>query len=254
MIVQEADVVFASGAGDRRVSVVIPSYNYQNYIIETLETIVSQSYRDIAIVVVDDRSSDDSVNVIHRWMEGLDTDLSLFLLSNRENGGLGLTRNTGVNYSQSEFCFFLDSDNHLYKHCIRKHVDALDAGPEHAAAYSLIEVFDAETGIMGSNVFSRDRLKYGNYIDAMSMVRRDVLVDMAGYRPANGWEDYDLWLRLCAREQKAIQIPEILSRYRVHAKSMLRTQTNVVDKLRVVYDTMYEWHPWLELNPLPEAI
>lgn len=252
MITQDADIVFGQGEKARSVSVVVPLYNYQDFIEQTLDTVAAQTIDDVCLIVVNDASKDNSLAVAKAWLERTALgSKSAFLLNHKANAGLSVTRNSGIAFTESEFCFFLDSDNLLYPTCLEKHARALSSRPDASAAYSSIEVFDAESGLMGTNVFSRDRLKYGNYIDAMAMVRRDFLIEVDGYRQIkHGWEDYDLWLRICEHDSLALHIPEVLSRYRVHGTSMLRTQTNVRENLRELYAQMNSLHPWLELNAI----
>ena len=72
-------------------------------------------------------------------------------------------------------------------------------------------MIDGDRGIMGTEVFHRGRLKYGNHIDAMALIRRDFLLKVGGYHDIKfGWEDFDLWLRMCETNEYLVQIPEIL--------------------------------------------
>ena len=98
-------------------------------------------------------------------------------------------------------------------------------------------------------MFDRAALRHGNFIDAMAMVRRSVLLELGGFAHIeHGWEDYDFWLRLCESGQVAIHLPEILSRYREHAASMLRTNTNLPNHIARLHAEMKRRHPWLELH------
>ena len=250
MIVQESEIFFDQGCDWSEVCVVIPLHNYEDYIIETLNSILLQSIPDLSLVVVDDYSTDGSNVVVGHWMKQFASRFRrCVLLRNRQNAKLAITRNTGADFSKSELLFFVDADNLLYPSCLQRHQDVLHASPDAKAAYSLIEVFDADAGIMGAGVFSKSRFKYGNHIDAMAMLRRNFLLSISGYRDIKfGWEDYDLWLRMCEHDEFAIQIPQILSRYRVHRKSMLRTVTNVNNNHIKLRDHMMALHPWLELT------
>ncbi len=252
---QPTTTVFQRGDPARAVSVVVPMYNYAKLVPETLDSVAAQSFTDLALIVVDDASTDNSCAVVLDWMERRSgSDLSLLLLSHHDNVKLARTRNSGIANARSQHCFFLDADNLLFPRCIERHVAALDAKPDHAGAYSLIEEFGSDSGIIGSNVFNRDTLKRGNYIDAMAMLRRQTLEDIGGYRDIeHGWEDYDLWLRLVEAGEKLVHIPQILSRYRNHDSSMLRVQTNVDENIRALWRNMQTLHPWLELEePRPQ--
>lgn len=249
MKVQQADVIFQRGDLNRKVSVIVPLHNYATLIEQTLDSVASQTFEDVALIVVDDASTDDSRAVTERWMRALDVPhLSLLLLANTANARLSITRNTGIDRAQSEYCFFLDADNLLLPRCIQKHVRALDARRDCAGAYSIIAEFGGGSGLVGSNVFTRERLTSGNYIDAMVMLRRAALIELGGFEPIkHGWEDYELWLRMCERDERLLLIPEVLSRYRHHQNSMLRQQTNVGQNIIELHRTIEDLHPWVRL-------
>jgi len=98
-------------------------------------------------------------------------------------------------------------------------------------------------------VFHRGRFKHGNHIDAMALIRRDFLLKAEGYHDIQyGWEDFDLWLRMCEAGEFLVQIPEILGRYRVHQQSMLRTTTNVGKNHIALRENITALHPWLQLD------
>lgn len=250
MITGEAELVSFVGSSSRSVSVIVPVYNYASLVTDALNSVLCQTYDDLCLIIIDDFSRDSSLTVVKDWLEEAEVgQKSAYVLRHRCNAGLSATRNTGTLFSGSELCFFLDADNELYPPCIEKHCAALLENPSAAAAYSLIETFGLRAALVGCNVFNKERLRYGNYIDAMAMVRREYLLSVGGYYPMKyGWEDYDLWLRMCEGGAHAIQIPEILSRYRVHESSMLRTQTNVEQNMRELCDAMHARHPWLELE------
>jgi glycosyltransferase involved in cell wall biosynthesis len=250
MITREARELFVHNISRQTVSVIIPLYNYEAYILETLNSVLAQSYRDLAVIVVDDGSADRSAQLVENWMRAnCDSGIGLGLWQHASNAKLAVTRNTGTHLSASDYCFFLDADNMIYPRCIEKHVEALEKRPDAAAAYGLIEVFGGRSGIMSAGVFEREALSHGNFIDAMAMIRRSVLINLGGFQHIDhGWEDYDFWLRLCESGQKAIHIPEILSRYRQHAASMLRTDTNLPDHIRKLHAEMRRRHPWLDLH------
>lgn len=256
MKVQSVRTIFQRGDLNRRVTIIVPLHNYANLIEETLASVAAQTFDDLALIVVDDASTDDSRTVAEQWMRDVDApNLALVLLANESNAGLSITRNTGIGHSRSEYCFFLDADNLLLPRCIEKHVRALDARADCIGAYSIIEEFGGKSSMIGANVFSRDRLKHGNYIDAMVMLRRDAFEKMEGFHPIrHGWEDYELWLRMCEEGERLLHLPQVLSRYRNHSRSMLRQQTNVAQNILDLHRNIERLHPWVQLDaPRPQS-
>lgn len=250
MITQETDPIFKRGALNNNVSIIVPLYNYAHHVVETLDSVAVQSTKDITLIVVDDCSTDNSVDTVHQWMQRQPKNrMGMMLARNRSNAKLSITRNTGIDLSRSNYCFMLDADNILYPRCIEKHVAALVARPDADAAYSLLEVFEGQADVIGAGVFTKDGLKHGNFIDAMAMFRRSMLLAMEGYENIRyGWEDYDLWLRMVKEDKIALHIPEILARYRQHNSSMLRTETNINKNIQLLHETMKKRHEWLDLH------
>ena len=240
--------VFEAGRGTPTVTVIIPLYIYGHYVSGALQSVLSQTLEPVGLIVIDDASRDDSCSVAANWAaEHAECFQSIRILKHRENQGLSRTRNTGIALTESPFLFFLDADNEIYPRCLEVHLEAI-SGSDAAFAYSILEEFDAETGLIGTEVFARDHLKLGNYIDAMACIRREILVKLGGYRVLeHGWEDYDLWIRMCELGLTGLHIPEVLGRYRVHAQSMLRTNTNRRDAQVKLIDQLSADYKWLEL-------
>jgi len=265
MITQAAETVFEHSTGFRsktgghQVAVVIALYNYARYIEETLDSVAAQTMRDVTVVVVNDCSTDNSLEVAEKWMHrNRDCGMGLLLLSHEQNAGASIARNTGIASTGSvdgtgepEFCFLLDADNLLYPRCIEKHVAALNARPDAAAAYSLIEVFEGDRDLFGAGVFTKEGLIHGNFIDLMALYRRSALTGLSGFEKIrHGWEDYDLWLRMLESGQTALHIPEITSRYRHHRASITRTEQHPANA-GYLHAEITRRHPWLDLRGPP---
>lgn len=89
-------------------SVIIPLYNKEKYIKKTLETVFRQTFTDFELIVVNDGSSDDSLQVVSQF------DDKRIVLLNKENGGVSSARNVGISSSKGEWICFLDADDELY--------------------------------------------------------------------------------------------------------------------------------------------
>lgn len=253
MITREFDDIFSSGEGFPRVSVVIPLYNYGHMIRETLDCLKDQEFKDFALVIVNDKSTDNSLEVARQWCEeNVGHFTRIRLISNQENGGLSVARNTGISATTSDYIFFLDADNLIYPRCLARLVEALDRSPA-AFAFSMLEVFGGRKGVIGTRIFDIDLLAIENYIDAMAMIRRSALIAIDGYRVMKfGWEDYELWLRLAEGGMTGIQVPELLGRYRSHSTSMSNTTTATNNE--AVKRQIKELHPWVQVFGVPDFL
>ena len=97
------------------VSVVIPVYNSEKYLEECLNSIISQTYQNIEIIVIDDGSSDNSVRVVESYLPKVS-------LIKQKNLGVSAARNRGIEASKGELLVFLDSDDWLSNDIIEQHV------------------------------------------------------------------------------------------------------------------------------------
>ena len=236
-----------------KVTVCISLYNYQNYIEETLESVRQQTLADIDLIVVEDRSTDNSLAVAKDWVTAhAERFNTVHLVQHEQNQGLSAARNTAVSISRTASLFILDADNLLYPRCVERCLAALNADSQAAVAYPIIEKFGEEQGLVSNVVWTRDRFKQRNCIDAMSLIRRQALLDVGGYSVLNavgrlGWEDYQLWCKFIDRDLYGVPVSEILARYRTHKTSMLNSVSNQRDNIEQLHKEMMQHHPWLEL-------
>ena len=93
-----------------KVSVIVPVYNVENYIEKCIDSLVKQTLKDIEIIIVNDGSKDNSVNIVKKFIE-IYPDKILYL--EKENGGLSDARNYGITYAKGEYIAFLDSDDYV---------------------------------------------------------------------------------------------------------------------------------------------
>jgi glycosyltransferase involved in cell wall biosynthesis len=176
------------------------------------------------------------------WMARHD-DIPLLLLRHPVNRGLAAARNAALSMARGEFCFVLDADNEVYPHCLSRLLEALDTAPLAAFAYGSLESFSGtETvGLMNTLPWEPRRLRVGNYIDAMAMMRTAVIRDeLNGYpqdRRLHGWEDFALWCAVATAGHRAVRVPEILARYRIAKHSMLSlTNISATDAFSVIIE------------------
>lgn len=232
------------------ISVVVPLYNYEKYVVEALDSIKNQTFRELDLVIVDDCSRDESVRIARQWLEKHGCRFNrATLLQNDRNSGLGRSRNTGVGFAETEFYFPLDPDNILLPECLEECFNLLEASGA-AFAYPTIQEFGDNHGTRGHSEYNPAFLQNGNYIGAMALVRRACWVAVGGYCPMDppGWEDYEFWCKLAELGFYGVSLARVAALYRVHQASMLKTATDVNQKKRMVVDDILARHPWLELK------
>jgi glycosyltransferase involved in cell wall biosynthesis len=249
---EAAEVLFAADQlREAEVTVTIASYNYSAFVIEALESVRLQTLDPLDLVVVDDVSPDDSVDVILQWVQVHAHRFNrVTVLRHRANAGLGASRNSGFNAAETPFVLPLDSDNRLRPNCCAALLSVL-RGSRAAYAYPQLQQFGALEKITGGELYEPRRLVGGNYIDAMALVAKWAWAAGGGYyqdRAALGWEDYDLWCSLAELGQWGIPVTEVLAEYRVHAGSMVNAITETAQTKRRVVETVEARHNWLQIT------
>ncbi len=204
------------------VSVVIPVYNGEKKIQETIDSILNQTFSDFEIVVINDGSIDSTIEIIEKVS---DSRLRLFSYSNT---GLAASRNRGLAQASGEFISFIDADDLWTADKLEAQLRALREYPQAAVAYSWTDYINESSQFLHSgrritatgDVY--EKLLVMNFLENGSnpLIRRQALTAVGGFDESlPAAEDWDLWLRLAARYQfVAVQSAQVL--YRVSANSM----------------------------------
>jgi len=124
---------------DFKISVVIPIFNRQDLIIETLDSIERQSLRPFEVIVVDDQSTDNSASVVNHY--AATSKLTINLIKNKRRKGMCGALNTGIEYAQGEYIAFQDSDDLWTTTHLQQLLSAIDIYSQASIAFSKIEIF-----------------------------------------------------------------------------------------------------------------
>lgn len=231
------------------VTVIITCYKYGVVGIEALNSLLMQTEKYFDVILIDDHSPDNSLELLKPWFEQHAEHPNfrrLLLVRHVVNQGLSKARNTAISIAQTPYIFILDADNLLYPRALNVLRNAMDVSGADMA-YSLIEVFDGRSDIVGNSVWIPEKFAKGNYIDAMAMIKAQVVKNLAGYRVMPnkfGWEDYDFWCKLVDHGLRGCHVPQILCRYRAHAQSMVNTETKdfLINKMKFAKEDFEKHH------------
>jgi glycosyltransferase involved in cell wall biosynthesis len=230
------------------ITVAVSLFNYARFVGECLDSIARQTHSCLELIVVDDYSEkDESVAVARCWMEQNSNRFDrISLLRHTRNQGLAEARNTAFEYARTDPVFVIDADNQIYPRALGRLFGAIEHR-EFDAAYTQIELFGDQSGLGYADIWSKGFFRPGNYVDAMALISRRSWRQVGGYTHIEGgWEDFDFWCKFVDRGMRALYVPEILCRYRVHGSSMLRTDTVAATAKLKIELTMR--HPWLHLR------
>jgi len=212
-----------------KVSVLIPSYNQERVIEQTVLSALTQDYDNLEVIVSDDASLDRTPQLLKELQEQYPGRLKVFL----HQTNLGVTRNhtLGLLECGGDFIAFQDGDDLFLPGKIRKQVQFMQEHSECTICSHDVDVFDSETGktlYLWSQRFGqragriRELVRYGNYLSSVSvMVRRSHLPEYGYDDRIRIGSDWLLWLEVLGRGKGRIcYLNEVLARYRRHADNL----------------------------------
>jgi glycosyltransferase involved in cell wall biosynthesis len=198
------------------VTVVLPVHNGEATIGETVASVLSQTFRDLLLIVVDDGSTDGTQSALEI------VDDSRLLVISTPHSGSAASRNRGVDYVASDFVAFIDADDVWLPTKLEAQCAALERMPQAAVAYCWTDYVEADGSFLcpdGRPVFEGwvyEPLLTHNFIDCGSniLVRRQALLEVGGFdETLPVLEDWELHLRLAA-QAPFVCVPEALVHYR----------------------------------------
>lgn len=193
------------------VSIVIPAYNAEKTVIETLESVVNQTYKNIEVIVVDDGSSDNTFNVIKEFAKAYG---NMKVLS-KNNEGLPATRNYGFQYVTGEYLVFLDADDLLDASYVSSCVEQYHNNSQLDIVYTQTQLFERETGLMESWDYSKESILWTNCFTATAMMKSENLKAIGLYDTNLKFaEDWEMWIRMTAHFDNVYKINKPLFYYR----------------------------------------
>lgn len=201
------------------VTVVIPAYNAAQYLSQAIESVLSQTFADFEVLVINDGSTDNTAEVAHLYSKH-DNRLRYFL---QENQGVSIARNKGIELAKGELIAFLDADDQWLPNKLETHVRHFDSSPDLGISFGRVEFMLSDgkpTGVISRSRLSKiepKHLYYENLIvnPSNAVIRRKVF-EQVGYfnQDLMTMEDLELFLRIVCNGWKVEGIDLILMRYR----------------------------------------
>lgn len=210
------------------ISVIMPAYNAEKYIAESIDTVVNQTYQNWELIVINDGSADNTEAIAHRYAL---TDKRIKLI-NQENKKLSAARNTGIAAARGEWVAFLDADDLWVADKLEKQVNIINTTPNAGLIFSDGYIFndgDMNTDFpygaavgqySGTEMYKL--LYQGNYVPILSVLVKKTHLDKAGTQDEQfvACQDWDLWLRMAVSNVLFYGMPDRLFYYRRHSLNM----------------------------------
>lgn len=217
------------------VSVIVPMYNAAAYIVEALESVLESTYRPIEVVVVDDGSTDDSLEVAKAYAKGHKE----IRVMTQANAGVSAARNHAIRDAKGEYILPLDADDKIGRTYIEHAVEAMKDTVRIVGCRA--EYFGGKTGEWRLPAFSHELLARKNMIHVNSLFRKEDWQRVGGFCEKDIYrEDWDFWLSLMELGGEYVRLDEIGLYYRVQAGSR-RTKAKL--QKRAIVDAINQRHP-----------
>ena len=198
------------------VSIIIPCYNHGEYIAETLDSVLGQTYNNWEAIILNDGSTDNSAEIAELYTKK-DNRITLV---NLPNGGVAKARNYGISIANGEFILPLDSDDIIEPTYIEKAIDVFNEHPDVKVVYCQWEYFGITTKTPPLQYVSYKKQLLYNAIFCSALFRKEDAVAIGGYdEKLIGYEDWEFFIRLLDEDSIVYQIPERLFKYRIKAVS-----------------------------------
>lgn len=216
------------------VSIIVPCYNQAQYLSETLDSVLAQTYPYWECIIVDDGSPDNTEEFASIYCKKD----ARFKYLYKENGGLSSARNAGIKASLGEFILPLDSDDLIGSGYLENAVERFQSYPETKLVYCKAELFGEITGEWKLPDYKYEDLLFENMLFCSAIYRRSDYDLTKGYNEdlVRGYEDWNFWINFLNESDIVYRISEVYFFYRYKSQSMLRelTRDDLEQQLRIM--------------------
>jgi glycosyltransferase involved in cell wall biosynthesis len=217
-----------------KVSVIVTSHNYGEFMEECLQSIEDQTYKNFEILVVDDASTDNTVEIANKFCCNV-------VLQLAEHVGTTQANIAGIQEAKGQYICFVNADDTIDPMYLERCVLAIESDHTVAIVYTDSHQFgNGKDNDVYFPEYNLPTLQKSNFILGSSLFRREAYFKVGGFDTTlAGMEDYDLWLSICENGWDAKHVPGALYHYRSHANN----RTNIMDiakEFDIIHDKHYK--------------
>lgn len=205
-----------------KVSVLMPVYNAEKYIVDSIESILNQTFSEFEFIIIDDNSNDSSWKIIKEYVS---KDKRISAFRNENNLGISNTRNKALSLAVGEYIIWQDSDDISVPNRIEKQLEFMESHPEVAICGGFLQFFNENKNLSIRKYYSDDELirkyifRFSPVSQGAAIVRKECFKEVGVFDHNLPYaEDLDMSFRIGTRHKFA-NIPEILLKYRIHNNS-----------------------------------
>jgi glycosyltransferase involved in cell wall biosynthesis len=242
-----------------KVSIIIPAYNVEAYILDTLRSLVTQTFSDFEALIVDDGSTDRTASIVTEFIQ----QDSRFKFLQKSNGGLSSARNFGIQQAKGEYIALLDGDDTYLPNKLTTHVAVLDRNPSVGVVYSASQAIrengDSTWLTLSGKPLYKDALKSllcKNFVGHGSngIFRKEIIAEIGDFDESlKCVEDLDFWLRVASTKWQFYRVPSVQCGYRVRAAGLSFNLDRMQETQARVMQSAYQRNPELSATIAPTA-
>lgn len=217
-----------------KVSIVLPTYNGERYIRESIDSILNQTYKDWELIIVNDCSTDNTINIIEEYAE---KDKRIKIINNKKNEKLPKSLNIGFREAVGEYLTWTSDDNAYLDRALEEMVKFLEQNSKYQMVCAQMDFVDKNGNFMYKHVEYSDLLMfYNDCVGACFMYRNKVLREVGEYDTEKFCiEDYEYWMRIIKKYGSIGFLKETLYKYRKHEESLTDTKKEYIKSQLLKY-------------------
>lgn len=204
------------------VTVVIPCYNHEQFVQDSIQSVIDQTYENIELIIIDDGSKDNSVLKIQEMINACKKRFVRFEFRSRPNKGLSATLNEALEWCEGKYFSAIASDDQMLNYKTRIQVKYLETNNDSVAVFGGVQLIDKnnrklEKLVNKARSYSfEDIIMHRHDISAPTqMIRKEAIEKVGGYNSKMFIEDWYMWL-LLSRQADLFSTDEVLTLYRRH--------------------------------------
>lgn len=212
---------------NQKVSVITPLYNSERYISDAIHSVLLQSYSDLEMIIIDDCSQDNSVNIVKGF-----EDERIHLICLKENNGAGFARNKGIDLAKGRYIAFLDSDDQWLPNKLEKQINFMRAKN---VSFCFSSFYLMNENGQRLNKYREalpwvnyEKILNNNYIGCLTAIYDTHSLGKIFMTEHKKRQDWGLWLKLLSKTKCAESIQEPLASYRLRNKSLSHRKWNLI--------------------------
>lgn len=225
------------------VSVIMPSYNSEQFLVETIDSVINQTFKEWELIIIDDFSPDNSNKIIGEYMEQSE---KIKLISLKSNSGPAIARNRGIQEAKGRYIAFLDSDDLWHPDKLTKQISfmqELDIALSYTSYYRIKET----SGKIIYQFYVPEKVDYSellkqNIIGCLTAIYDTKKIGKVYMPDIDKRQDFGLWLNILKKVPYAYGMIEPLASYRVRTSSVSSNK---------ILASKYNWKLYREVEKLP---